>query len=325
MKKLAAVFVLLFAAACGGAPAKPAGGTDLSGVTIRFAEQVKGTSTLLDAAGELKNVPYKIEWSEFTAAAPQLQALGAGAADVAFSGDAPAINAVAAGLPLKLIAAVQPINSEGYDGLSILVKKNSPVKSVADLRGRTISPTTAGSIGHQVVLAALAQANIPVSAVKIAPLGPADARAAFNSGAIDAWATWDPYVATEQLKDDARILVNSKGLSPRYGFVEATQEALKDPGRHAAIQDLLQRIARANAWAEQNTAKWATVFATAYNTDPAVAQLMMTRYASKFVPVDAKVKTGLQGIADLYLKNGVISQPVSVDKAFDNSFTVPAS
>lgn len=323
--RIALAAAMLFAAACGGGSSTAAPKSDLSNVTLRFAEQFKGMSTQLQAAGELGNVPYKIEWSEFAAAAPQLQALGAGAADVALSGDAPAINAIGAGAPIKIVAATQPANQASWEGLSILVKKNSTIRSVADLKGKSISPTTQGSVSHQLVLAALAKNGLSTKDVKIVTLAPADARAAFNSGSIDAWATWDPYVATSQIQDDARILVTSQGLSPRYGFLEATESAIKDPAKHAAIQDLLGRLARAYAWTESHPTEWASTFSSAYNTPLPVAQLMMKRSASHFVPVDKSVSDGLQSIADLYSKNGLINQPVSVNKAFDRSFPTPTA
>ena len=118
---------------------------------LRIGDQKGNAQAVMEAAGVLKDVPYKIEWKEFAAAAPLLEALGAAAIDVGLVGDAPFTFAAAANVPAKAIAAIR----QSREGLAILVPENSPIKSIDDLRGKKIA-TGRGSIGHQLVLAALA-------------------------------------------------------------------------------------------------------------------------------------------------------------------------
>src|ERR1700761_6958793 len=117
---------------------------------LRVGDQKGNSQAVMEAAGLLKDVPYKIEWKEFTAAAPLLEALGAGAIDTGLVGDAPFTFAAAARVPVKAIGAIRQSN----DGLAILVPRDSRVRSFDDLKGKKIA-TGRGSIGHQLILAAL--------------------------------------------------------------------------------------------------------------------------------------------------------------------------
>src|SRR5258708_22876352 len=119
--------------------------------TLRVGDQKGNSQAVMEAAGVLKDVPYRIEWKEFPAAAPLLEALGAGAIETGLVGDAPFTFAAAANVPIKAIGAVR----QTREGLAILVPRESRIRSFEDLRGRKIA-TGRGSIGHQLILAALA-------------------------------------------------------------------------------------------------------------------------------------------------------------------------
>ena len=142
---------------------------------LRVGDQRGGSRALMEAAGVLSDVPYKIEWSEFPAAAPLLEALNAEAIDTGIVGDAPFTFAVASGAPIRAIMAVQ----QDQGGLAILVRANSPMKSLADLKGKRIG-TGRGSVGHQLVLAALEDEKIPKGEINLSFLLPAEAKAALT-------------------------------------------------------------------------------------------------------------------------------------------------
>src|ERR1700730_7813460 len=118
--------------------------------TLRVGDQKGNSQAVMEAAGVLKDVPYKIEWKEVPAAAPLLEALSAGAIETGLVGDAPFTFAASANVPVKAIAAVR----QSQQGLAILVPEQSAIRSFEDLRGRKIA-TGRGSIGHQLILAAL--------------------------------------------------------------------------------------------------------------------------------------------------------------------------
>jgi sulfonate transport system substrate-binding protein len=209
-----AAAVLFAIAACSGAP-KADGPVDLSSVTLRVGDQAGIQQALLRASGVLDGTPYKVSWAEFPAAAPVLQALQGGAIDIGVAGDAPTLNALAATSDITVVAANR---SPKRGGLAVVVPKDSPIRTVADLRGHTVSPTTQGSIGHYLLLQALGEAGLSANDVKISFLQPVDAAAALCSGAIDAWSTWDPYTAVAQTEQGDRVVGRRPGgaaLGPR--------------------------------------------------------------------------------------------------------------
>ena len=185
--------------------------------TLRVGDQKGNSQAVMEAAGVLKDLPYKIEWKEFPAAAPLLEALGAGAIETGLVGDAPFTFAAAANVPVKAIAAVR----QSRDGLAVLVPEQSPIKSFDDLRGKKIA-TGRGSIGHQLILAALEARGWKPDDVKIAFLAPSDAKVAYTQGSVDAWSTWEPYVSQEEVLFKSRRVITGEGLTPGLGFQVAT-------------------------------------------------------------------------------------------------------
>ncbi|HEY8612225.1 MAG TPA: ABC transporter substrate-binding protein, partial [Roseomonas sp.] len=176
---------------------------------LRVGDQRGNARAVMEASGQLAGFGDRIAWSEFPSAAPLIEALNAAAIDTGLVGDAPFTFGAAAGVPIKAIAATR----ENRGGLAIMVPKESPVQSIQDLRGKRIA-TGRGSIGHQIVLAALETAGLPLDAVRLVFLLPADAKAAYASGAVDAWATWEPYVSQEEVLAGARRVANGEGITP---------------------------------------------------------------------------------------------------------------
>jgi sulfonate transport system substrate-binding protein len=157
---------------------------------LRVGDQKGNAQAVMEAAGVLKDLPYRIEWKEFAAAAPLLEALGAGAIDTGLAGDAPLTFAAAANVPVKAITAIR----QSGEGLAILVPETSSAKSFDDLKGKKIA-TGRGSVGHQLILAALEAKGWTASDVQIVFLAPSDAKVAYARGSVDAWSTWEPYVS----------------------------------------------------------------------------------------------------------------------------------
>ncbi len=168
-------------------------------VVLRVGDQKGGNRSLLDISGYGKDLPYRIEWSEFPAAAPILEALNAGALDVGYTGDLSFLTVYAAGAPIKAIGGAK---AEARTQ-AILVRKDSPIRSAADLKGRGWpGPGRLGSVPHQ---RDLEKAQIKREDATFAALGPVDAKVALVTGAVDAWAIWEPYVSFATLKDGARV------------------------------------------------------------------------------------------------------------------------
>jgi sulfonate transport system substrate-binding protein len=208
-----------------------AAANDLSKVTLRVADQAGQFQSKLKYAGLVDDTPYKIEWSVFPAAVNIHEALKAGAVDVGFAGSAPTVSAIAGGSPVKAVAGWDT----GGRGVYLLVPENSPIKTVADLKGKTISPTGRGSAGHYITVLALKSAGLSVNDVKLAFLNPTDASAAFQTGAIDAWGIWGVWgIRAQGSAQRARVIIDTTTLRAEIYLASATPAALADPDKRAA-------------------------------------------------------------------------------------------
>ena len=133
--------------------------------------------------------------------------------DIAQTGEAPPIFAQAAGPRLSYLAFEPP----APQGEAILVADDSHIATVADLKGKKIA-LNKGSNVHYLLVKALEKAGLAYEDVETVFLPPADARPAFETKAVDAWAIWDPFLASAQSALGAKILTNAEGLAPNYQF-----------------------------------------------------------------------------------------------------------
>jgi len=282
---------------------------------LRAGDQKGGLRALLDAAGELKGLPYEIQWSEFPAAAPLAEALNANAVDFGTIGDAPLLFTLAAGSQVRAFAANR---SDPY-GTAVLVRPDSPLKTAADLKGKRIA-TNRGSIGHFVALKALESAGLKASDADVRFIPPPESKLALTQGSVDAWATWEPYTALAETSGHARVLVNGRGLSSGLGFLAATQEALAT--KRDALRDFKERVERAQLWSYRNARPFADALARIIGIPVEAAQLQFERRATKWVDIDAAVVADQQRTADFYLAAGLLRQRLDVQKTFDTGFNV---
>ena len=236
--------------------------------TLRVGDQKGNSQAVMEAAGVLKDVPYKIEWKEFPAAAPLLEALGAGAIETGLVGDAPFTFAAAANVPVKAIAAVR----QSRDGLAMLVPEIRAIKSFDDLQGKKIA-TGRGSIGHQLILAALEARGWKPDDVQIAFLAPSDAKVAYTQGSVDAWSTWEPYVSQEEVLFKSRRVVTGgwPDARPRLSGRDRPT-AIQD--KRPELEDFVRRLAAARAWSAGNVSSYAETWGKLMNIpDLSAAQL----------------------------------------------------
>ncbi len=287
-------------------------------LTLRIADQKGNMRAQMEAADALRDLPgYRIEWSEFAAAAPLAEALNAQAVDAGIIGDGPLLFALAAGAQLKAIAVDK---SDPY-GTAVIVRGDSPLQSAADLKGKRIA-TGRGSIGHYVALRALDSVGLSAKDVDLRFLGPVDAKMALANGSVDAWATWDPYTAQSEIVDKARVIANGRGLTAGNSFLAATETALADPARHAALQDYLQRLADAQRWGYANLDSYSQTLARIIGFPEEVARLQFERRQLRWQALDAPTEAQQQDAADFYLRSGMIPKALVVEGSFDRSFKV---
>jgi sulfonate transport system substrate-binding protein len=268
----------------------------------------------MEAAGVLKDVPYRIEWKEFPAAAPLLEALSAGAIETGLVGDAPFTFAAASNAPMKAIAAIR----QSREGLAILVPEKSAIQSFDDLRGKKIA-TGRGSIGHQLVLAALEAKGWKPGDVQIVFLAPSDAKIAYMQGSVDAWSVWEPYVSQEEVLFKSRRVISAEGLTPGLSFQVASPASIRD--KRAELGDFVRRLTAARAWSLGNVNFYAETWGRLMNIPTAVPLNWLARARIHIVPIDEGVVADEQKTIDLYFRFGLINRKLDAADIVDRSFS----
>ncbi|WP_411102606.1 ABC transporter substrate-binding protein [Streptomyces sp. cmx-4-9] len=313
--------------ACGGSSAADTGsaaaGQDGAKVTLSVGDQKGGSESLLRAAGELDGLDYGIKWSTFTSGPPLLEAVNAKAVDIGGVGNTPPVFAAGAKSKIAVVAASHGSSA----GEAVLVPKGSALQSPAELRGKKIA-VAQGSSAHFQLLTALAQAGLKPTDVTISFLQPADALAAFNSGAVDAWAVWDPYTS-QVLRSGARVLTSGEGAVNGLGFQVAAPAALEDPAKSKAIGDYLTRLRRAQDWVYEHPQEWAKVWAkeTGLPYEVAFDAVKRSNGTRVAVAVDDAAVASEQKIADTFTDLKLIPGKVAFKDFVDTRFngTLPPS
>ena len=287
-------------------------------ITLRVGDQKGGNRSLLEIAGLARDLPYKIEWSEFPAAAPILEALNAGALDVGYTGDLAFLSVYAAGAPIKAIGGTRA----DARTQAILVREDSPIRTAADLKGKRLAGTR-GGWGQFLIDATLEKSGHKVDDAIFAPLGPVDAKIALVAGSIDGWAVWEPYVSYATLKDKARIIADGEGLTPTITFIVASDSAIAT--KRAALQDLVQRLNKARLWSLDHLGEYAGSTAELTKLPEDVLLSAYTAQRTGPIAIDAGIVREVQEASDRATRYGILAKTLDVGKAVDRSFTAAAA
>jgi len=300
-------------AACHSPGLAAAGGT----VVLKVGNQKGTTRSLMTAAGVLKDQPYQVEWSEFPAAQHLLEALAAGAVDIGLVGDAPYLFAFVNGSDLQVVGAVT--YGDG-SSVAIVVPPDSPIRSVADLKGKRVA-TGKISIGHYLLLRALENAGLTTQDITPVFMAPSDAKAAFASGRVDAWSTWSPFLATAVLRDHARILASGNGLLKSHAYQVSTPAAIRD--KQPQLRDFLARLDRAYIWENAHPDNYAAALAHDTGLPPDVALATVEAMHPVTAPLDDGIVADAQDIVKHLSQAGYSPvNPRPIDAAFASVFRV---
>ncbi|MFT3937690.1 sulfonate ABC transporter substrate-binding protein [Rhodopseudomonas sp.] len=248
-----------------------------------------------------------IKWLEFSSGPPMLEAMNVGSIHYGAVGDSPPIFAQAAGAAI-VYAAGQPITN----GQGILVPKHSPIRSLADLKGKRIG-FTKGSSAHNVVLLALKKAGLTYSDITPVYLSPPDAGPAFAQGSIDAWSIWDPYFAIGELKQNGRVLVNASEVGRTNSFYIANREFAQ---RNALILKQIIDVTSATArWAEDHRGDVAQSLSAVTGIPLDIQTIAANRSSFVVGPVTDEIVSTQQDVADRFHQLGLIPRPIVVRDA----------
>ena len=304
-------------AACNNTPpptgsASPAASpTATAAKVVRIGHQKFDPFTLVKARGGLEKrlqpLGVSVEWKEFQSGPPMLEALNVGSIDIGRTGDAPPVFAQAANAPLLYIGGSAPKDRSS----GILVPANSAIQTLADLRGKKIA-FTKGSSANYLLAKALKSAGIKWTDIEPANLTPADARAAFQQGNVDAWVIWDPFYAAAQAQVDVRVVKDSKGLAANRDFYLANKSfAGPNVKIIEAIREETQAVA---AWADANPAEVVKILAPILNVDVSILDVVTRRRSYGFEPIQADMVAEQQEIADSFFELGLIPKQLKVEE-----------
>ncbi len=292
-----------------GGLALPASADDLKEVRIGF--QRAGIFPAVKQRQTLENVfkprGITVKWVEFQFGPPLLEALNTGNVDFGYTGDAPPIFAQAARANLLYVAALPSAGSNE----AVIVPADSPIKTLADLKGKRIG-FAKGSSSHNTTVAALEKAGIAYTDVTPVYLTPADAVAAFAGGRIDAWTIWDPYLALAEKNSKVRVLASAKDVHQANAFFLANKDfTSKHPDTVALLN---QTFANESKWADGHRSEIATSLSEATGVDHEAITRAVNRSLFLVTPITDEIIKTQQTTADRFHKLGLIPKPISVQE-----------
>jgi sulfonate transport system substrate-binding protein len=304
LKRLVAVAVLSMSTALAGVGASY--GQDK---VVRIGFQKYGKLVLLKSRGtledKLKALGYKVVWTEFPSGPPLLEALNVGAIDFGVAGETPPIFAQAVGAPLVYLAYDPPAPR----GEAILVPKDSPLKSVADLKGKKVA-LNKGSNVHYLLVKALETAGLKYTDIQPVFLAPSDALAAFSRGSVDAWVIWDPYEAAAEASTGARILADGTGLVANHQFYFSSKKFLADNAK--TVDVVLEALNEADEWTKNNIEAVAEQLSPSVGLPASVLAVSLTRESYGILPINDEVIASQQRIADTFAGLGLLPKAITV-------------
>jgi sulfonate transport system substrate-binding protein len=276
---------------------------------IRLGHQKYGTLSIvrMQRAIEKQFEPLGIavRWNQFATGPQLLEALNAGRLDFGHAGEAPPVNAQAAGASLLYVGS-QPPNPAGE---AILVPPDSPIRDIAELKGKKIA-FNKGSNVHYLVVKALEKAGLDYSDIEPVFLPPADARAAFERKNIDAWAIWDPFFAAAQHATKARILTDGQDIvANREFFLSSQHFAQAHPDR---LETILDVIAETAEWAKPRPREVATLISPLLGIDVEVLEQVSARTSYGLNPITPEVVAYQQELADTFHRLKLIPEQIEV-------------
>lgn len=309
----AAALSLLALAPGTGRAAAPASlriGFQKSSTLVALLKQDSGLEKALEPLG------VAVSWHEFTSGLPIMEALNAGQIDV--SADvADTVPIFAQAAQARIVYVAQEAASPKAQ--AILVNADSPIRSVADLKGRKVA-VTKGAGSHYLLLAALASETLPFRAIAPAYLTPSDGRTALASGSVEAWVAWDPFLSAAEQQSGARTLRDGTGLSQYKRYYLAGVDYAAQRADVLAL--LFAKLRETGAWVKANPDAAAARLGALWKLEPAIVRQANARRSYAVEPVTRAGLSEQQTIADAFRAEGLL--PRAVDASALGIWVPPA-
>ncbi|CAO3424733.1 aliphatic sulfonate ABC transporter substrate-binding protein [Azospirillum doebereinerae] len=274
--------------------------------------QKYGTSSILKMRGAVERRlaahGYRVTWTEFLSGPQLMDALGSLRVEFVATGEAPPVFAQAAGVPLVYVGH----DPAAPSGEALLVRRDSPLRGIGDLRGRAVALHT-GSNVHYFLLRALQAHGLSLDDIRPVHMRPADALDALLDGRVEAWAIWDPLLSSAQIRGDTRVLADGRGLVSNHQFYLTSQSfADRDP---EAVAILLDELGKAGEYAALHAAEAARSMTRAYGIEAPALELAFSRLTYGAKPLDDRTVRQQQGVADSFHASGLLRSSISVREA----------
>ncbi len=279
--------------------------------TVRIGFQKYGKLVLLKSKGtleaKLKALGYNVTWTEFQFGPPLLEAINVGAIDLGNTGETPPVFAQAAGAPIRYVAYEPPAQK----GEAILVPKDSTLTNVTELKGKKVA-VAKGSNAHYLLVKALEKSGVKYEYITPVFLAPADARAAFQSGAVDAWSIWDPYQSAAETTLGAKTLTDATGIVPNTQFYLSSQKFVETEPK--VLDVILEELRGVDAWAKSDIHAVAELLSPAVGLSVPVIETALKRQSYGIKPIDDQVLVDQQKLADTLFQLKLIPKEVRVSE-----------
>lgn len=290
---------------------------NLSSVTLNVGDQ-KGTGAeaVLKAAGLLSTLPFKVSWSDFTSGPPMLEAMASGSVDVGGVGDAPPVFAASGGEQVEIVGA-RSVPSGDQDAL--VVPKGSSITSIQQLKGKKIAYGSGSSANYH-LLTVLNKAGLTTKDVTLVSLQPANALAAFTSGAVDAWDIWPPYVQQVVAQNGAKVLAIGSQYGSPYSFEVASKAAVASPEKAAAIKVYLATLNKAYVFTATHPDVWGAAWGAASGLPASITTEAAKVDATTPVTITSAVISSEQNLVSQFYKAGLIPNNVDMSGFITSEF-----
>lgn len=255
----------------------------------------------------------KIEWKEFPAGPQMLEALSAGSIDFGSVGNTPPIFAQAANKNIRYVAYenVQP------EWQAVLVPKDSPLTNITQLKGKKIA-VQKGSSAHDLLGRVLQKAHLTWSDIQPVWLAPADARAALDKKAVDAWAIWEPFLTAAEVEGQARPLIEGDQFETTYNFLIGQPDFIKN--HPTETQKFIQANNDAAQWVVEHPQQTLDLYQQAIGLNKEITQKVLAKkyQPSLLYPITPTVVKAQQNIADRFTQDQVIPQKINIQQAVNS-------
>jgi sulfonate transport system substrate-binding protein len=290
----------------------------LSGVTLNVGDQLKEYQTIFLATNALQGAQYKVNWSDFIGGPPVIAAETGGSVDLGDMAETPTIFAQSAGDPVKVVAVTQGANPKvsPYD---IVVPADSPIKTAAQLRGQTVA-VQEGTVEQYFLVQYLAKNHIPYSAVHLSNLPVTSASTAVANGQVPAAVISQPLTGLDQAGGKVRVLASGAGYLQTYGYLTASDAALANPQKAAALQDFIKRFYKASAILRKDPLLAAQTYVKTYGVSLTVAKAAVAAAQSIGTPITPSIISYQQTEANSFQKLGLLPSTLNVKSIFDLPF-----